>query len=198
LKYDFTSRIIGDIYIKKEEQNNTPLSHNIKYLPVDLGLQDIQKKDIIDSLENIKAKYIGLATHYCLEMLKEFDLKSLDTTINIVKTKYSNYLEDNDIEYIYNIIKSLLLDNTFLELISNSTYSKEQELIYNNDIKIIDLLIEKESRYIVIDYKTSKEVQQSHISQVNYYKKAISSIFNSIVDGYLVYLDQNKARIIKV
>ena len=198
LNYDFSKREIGQLYIDKDDNNLSKDIDFVEYTPLQLGLQNIQQKDTLDTKENIKAKYIGLATHYCLEMMRYFDKESLSKAIDITKAKYFNFLDSDDFIYIDKIISNLIVDKEFNSLISNNTYTKEQELIYENNIKIIDLLIKGKDSYIVVDYKTTNDIQQSHINQVKDYTKAISGIFHTNTIGYLVYLQKHKIQILKV
>ena len=76
---------------------------------------------------------------------------------------------------------------------------QEQALIYNEEIKVLDLLLYRNDRFIIVDYKTTTEVLYSHKTQVEHYKKAISEIFNiKNVDGYLVYLKEDSIEFFEV
>jgi exodeoxyribonuclease V beta subunit len=68
-----------------------------------------------------------------------------------------------------------------------------QSIIYNGEIKIIDLLLQKDNRYYILDYKTTKEELLEHKTQVNTYVEAIKDIVKSDeVEGYLLYLKPNE------
>jgi exodeoxyribonuclease V beta subunit len=197
LQNDFSTKQIGNIVITKNNLSNTT-NTNISYTPIQLGQQSITKQDKIETTTNLKAKYFGIATHYCLEIMKTFDTASLEYCINIVRSKYYNFLDENDILDMKNRILILIKNTQFQKLISNCIYYKEQELIFDNELKIIDLLIKKDDGYIIIDYKTTIEQSQSHIAQVLYYKKAISDIVNtSKIQCYIVYLHKNSIEIVK-
>jgi exodeoxyribonuclease V beta subunit len=113
--------------------------------------------------------------------------------------KYSNILEEKDFQGIKDRISLLIENREFIDLINNSIYTKEQELIFNDEIKIIDLLIQKENEYIIVDYKTTIAKQKSHEIQVLNYKKAIRDITNSKnIKSYIVYLFEDKSEIVLV
>ena len=190
---------LGEILVQKEIFLNNNTLEKLEYKALNLGKQKVSKKDTIESIENIKARYFGIATHYCLEMMKEFTCESLEVSINLVTTKYSNYLTENDIEDIKTRVLLLIANTNFQEFLKDSTYYKEQELIYNNELKIIDLLIQKENKVIIIDYKTTKTHQESHLNQVEYYKSAISSITSDLnIECFVVYLHKENIDIVSV
>ncbi|XPV54733.1 MAG: hypothetical protein ACNI3H_07445 [Halarcobacter ebronensis] len=119
--------------------------------------------------------------------------------INIVRNRYSNYLDENDIQNIKNRVSNLLVNSEFLVLVKEGNYSKEQSLIYKNELRIIDLLVEKDNKYYIFDYKTTKGELQEHVYQVSYYKKAIKDILASDeVYSYIVYLNEDVAKLKKV
>lgn len=176
-----------NLVINKDEKNI------VSYTPLDLGTQEKQiSKEKELEVDHLHAKYFGLATHYCLEMMTKFDENNLDYSMDLVQTRYSNYLSEDDFFDIKNRLRFLLNDITFKSLLENSMFISEQSLIYKEEIKIIDLLLFKEDCFYIIDYKTTKEELDEHKVQVSYYKKAIKEIFQtSNVKSYLVYLKPN-------
>lgn len=189
---------LGEFYIDRQISEKINENKIVQYKPLSLGYQDIKKDDQEQSIQDLKARYFGIATHYCLEMMDKFDIKSLNFSINLVKSKYSEYLDEENFNDIYERIKLLVSHQQFLDFIKNSTYTKEQELIYNNELKIIDLLIEKQDYFIIMDYKTTQEQHLSHKKQVEQYKEAIKNITNGKVKSYLIYLHPNKINLIEV
>ncbi|WP_417328320.1 RecB-like helicase [Halarcobacter sp.] len=197
---DLKPNILGEIVKSENKTKNYEKSSKVVYQALNLGKQD---KPI--SVENddeeytLHAKYFGIATHYCLEMMNSFDENSLSLAINIVRNRYSNYLDENDIQNIKNRVSNLLVNSEFLELVKEGNYSKEQSLIYKNELRIIDLLVEKDNKYYIFDYKTTKGELQEHVYQVSYYKKAIKDILASDeVYTYIVYLNEDMAKLKKV
>jgi exodeoxyribonuclease V beta subunit len=110
--------------------------------------------------------------------------------VDLSKQRFLGILSINDFQQITKSLESLFENNTFKELIKDAKYLKtEQPLIYNGEIKYLDLLIIKENEYIVVDYKTSKTHHDIYIKQVSTYKKAIKKITNnSNIKGYIIYL----------
>lgn len=197
---DLKPNILGEIVVSDNKTKNYEKTSKVLYQELNLGKQD---KPI--SVENddeeytLHAKYFGIATHYCLEMMNSFEEDSLQLAINIVRNRYSNYLDENDIQNIKIRVSNLLVNSEFISLVKEGNYSKEQSLIYKNELRIIDLLVEKDNKYYIFDYKTTKGELQEHIYQVSYYKKAIKDILASDeVYSYIVYLNEDMAKLKKV
>lgn len=190
----------GQVIQSTNASINYEKKEKVEYVPLDLGLQEKQiskEKDLDDN--RLHSKYFGIATHFCLEMMDDFTSNNLDYCLNLTKTRYSNYLNENDFKNIKNRITALLENKIFNELISNAKFITEQALVYKGEVKIIDLLLYKEEKYYIFDYKTTKEKSKDHISQVSYYKKAIKEILKSEeVFSYLIYLKENEVLIDEV
>ncbi len=183
---------IGNLYLSNSINESIELK-KVDYKALFLGKQELNIKKEREILNNdvLKAKYFGLATHYVLEMMSEFTKNSLAYALNLSKTKYFNYLDEFDFNKIEKIVNNLIENQKFKALIKNSKIVSEQALIYNEEIKILDLLLYKDDRFIIVDYKTTTEILASHKVQVSYYKKAICDIFNTKnVDTYLIYLNE--------
>ncbi|QKJ21766.1 RecB-like helicase [Poseidonibacter lekithochrous] len=192
--------IMGQIIESSNVSKNYEKIEKIDYSPMDLGVQDKQISKEKDNDGNmLYSKYFGIATHFCLEMMDEFSEKNLSYCIGLAKTRFSNYLNENDFIDIYNRISMLLNHNKFKEFIEDSEFITEQSLIYNGEIKIIDLLLKKDDTLYIFDYKTTKEKSIEHNNQVSFYKKAISEIFEtSNVSSYLIYLKEHEVLIDEV
>ncbi|MEV9594627.1 RecB-like helicase [Aliarcobacter butzleri] len=182
---------IGKIINSSNLVKNIEEKSIISYTPLNLGTQEKQITKEKELKENhLHSRYFGLATHYCLEMLNNFSFNDLKYTLNLAKTRFSNYLSDKDFIDIENRLSHLINNDFFKFLITNSVLTSEQSLIYKEELKIIDLLIFKDDTYYILDYKTTKEeLDEEHKNQVLYYKEAIKEIFKtSNVKSYLVYL----------
>ena len=188
---------IGKLYTKQSAINKNIELEKICYKPLNLGLQDKKIQQDIENKSNNKAKYFGIATHYCLEIMGNFTKKALNLAIKITKNKYANILDDSDFDDIYNRILKLIKNKTFKNIINNSKILKEQSLTFKKQIKIIDLLLKKNNYYIICDYKTTTNSKDEHISQIKQYQKAISNITNMTTKSYLIYLQKNKTEIIQ-
>jgi exodeoxyribonuclease V beta subunit len=192
-------QLLGQLYIDTNKISIINRKIEIQYQPLNLGQQtkNIQKDN--ENLENIKAKYFGIATHYCLEMMNKFDQDSLDKSFNIITNKYSDMLNNEDFDDIYNRIKLLINDTKFQMMVNNCEYFKEQTLIFDEHIKIIDLLLKQKDKYIICDYKTTIAQKDEHISQVQLYQKAIRNITKTDdVKAFVIYLQKEKITILEV
>ncbi|MCG3702335.1 RecB-like helicase [Aliarcobacter butzleri] len=182
---------IGKIINSSNLVKNIEEKSIISYTPLNLGTQEkqiVKEKELKEN--HLHSRYFGLATHYCLEMLNNFSFNDLKYTLNLARTRFSNYLSDKDFTDIENRLAHLINNGFFKFLITNSVLTSEQSLIYKEELKIIDLLIYKDDTYYILDYKTTKEeLDEEHKNQVLYYKEAIKEIFKtSNVKSYLVYL----------
>jgi exodeoxyribonuclease V beta subunit len=89
--------------------------------------------------------------------MNSFDLKSLSTSLTLVKNRYSSYLQNEDFLNIEKRVLKLIENQQFQEIVKNAKFNKEQALIYKNELKIIDLLAIKDDKYFIFDYKTTKD-----------------------------------------
>ncbi|WP_418186329.1 RecB-like helicase [Aliarcobacter lanthieri] len=191
---------IGNL-IQSQSLNTEKKLDKVSYSPLYLGKQEqkIVNEKGVEENELLKARYIGLATHYVLEMMSDFTISSMLYAINLSKARYSNYLDEIDFVKIERIVKNLVENNFFQELLSNSKIVHEQALIYKEELKIVDLLLFKDNCFYIIDYKTTRQILDEHKTQVTYYKKAISDIFiNQNVKAYLFYLKEDILDILEV
>jgi len=194
---DFPLKTIGSLHLtaKKKKQNES--LKTVSYTPLNLGYQDKTKKEKDSTTSNLKARYFGIATHYCLEMMKSFDTKSLEKSIFIVNNKFANILNEVELNDVYKRVELLISNDTFQNIVESKTFTKEQELMFDNEHKIIDLLVKTKDGYVVVDYKTTYEKSATHLVQVQKYVEAIKEITGqSNVKGYLVYLHKNDVELL--
>ena len=190
---------IGTLFIAPKKKTEQQKLESVEYTPLNLGYQEKTKKIDEDNASTLKARYFGIATHYCLEMMRSFDEISLQKVLSIVKNKYGQYLDEKEFEDLNTRIQLLIDNEQFQKIIDKSTFTKEQALMFNGEHKIIDLLVQNEDGYVIIDYKTSYEKSASHQIQVKNYVKAISDITqDEKVRGYLIYLHPKNVEILAV
>ena len=183
---------IGQLIISSDIKNEVESFEKIEFKPLPLGKQEKQLTQEEDKEYSVHAKYFGIATHYCLEMMNSFTMEALEKAMALTKTRYALYLNEKDLQDIYQRIVLLIEHEAFQSYLTGATFITEQALMYNNEIKIIDLLLQKEDTFYIFDYKTTKDEQPEHIQQVTHYKKAIQTIFNTQqVEGFLLYLKPN-------
>ena len=191
---------IGDLVASSNVSKNYDTVKKVSYQPLDLGIQEMQISKQKDTNEQrLYSNYFGIATHFCLEMMDNFTTKSLENSLLLVKNSYSNYLNNEDFYKIEKRIKALIENEEFKFFIENSTFISEQSIMYNDEVKIIDLLIQKDDCYYIFDYKTTKQASKEHEKQVREYKKAIKNIFDTQQDySYVIYLKNESVDIIKI
>ncbi len=195
---DFPLKKVGNLYLSPQKKIIQKSKEKVIYTPLNLGYQD-KTKNQDEKESNLKAQYFGLATHYCLEMMKEFTLNSLNISIHSTQKKYGTFLTNNEFDEIYNRVQRLVNDDVFQKLVENAKYVKEQSLIYNGEHKIIDLLIEKNGGYVVVDYKTTNEKSYHHNIQVQEYIEALKNIMpNKQLFGIIAYLTKEKIELVEV
>ncbi len=161
------------------------------------GVQEIEK---IEDEEDINSSSIifGTALHYTLEMMSEFRVENINKSIISTKNRYGLDLKEEEFEDIKARITNLILDKKFQNLLLDAKITKEQSLSFKGKFKQIDLLLEYKDSFLVVDYKSSKKSQSKHISQVRYYKNAISSITKNSTKGLIIYLLKDKIEFMEV
>jgi ATP-dependent exoDNAse (exonuclease V) beta subunit len=180
---------------KKKESIQTPTE--VTYSPLRLGLQEqkINKEEAYK--DDIYAINFGNALHYLLEILDGFDHEDLQNAYWAMKNRYEIVLKDGDAQKILQRVKRLLSYEPFCALIEGEI-TKEQPVIYNNELKQLDLLVAKEDKFIIIDYKSSAQIRSEHKKQVRHYHKAITEITNSPVEAYLCYIREDEIELVQV
>lgn len=122
-------------------------------------------------IESNKETTSGLDVHEVLEYLD-----------------FNNYMEDlanyELSDFIKNKIKELF-NMPFMEDIKNSKVYKEHEFYTDDSHGIIDLLIEKEDKFIIVDYKLKDISKPYYINQVKGYMDYIKNTTDKEVEGYL-------------
>ncbi|MCK9473503.1 RecB-like helicase [Sulfurimonas sp.] len=172
--------------------------HALEYKELYYGTQsDILELEKTQE-EDIKAINFGLAMHYMLEMLQEFDLQSIAHAKDMMLNKYGHILEDEEIQDISRRVKMLLQDEEFLSLIGKECY-REKAIRYKKNLKYIDLLVKIDSaKWNIIDYKSAISHQQEHLKQIGSYVKAIKEITGDDAEGYICYLLADGIKITKI
>jgi len=195
---DFQTQTLGTLHIAPHQTIYKESSTKISYTPQNFGYQEKEKSELEDK-DTIKARYFGIATHYCLEMMKTFDMKSLEKSFLLTLNKFINLLTKEQFNDIFSRIKLLIENEKFQSIVNNSNFTKEQSLMFENEHKIIDLLVQKDDSYVVVDYKTTLSQSYTHIEQVQKYVEAIKDIVKTDdVQGYIVYLHQENIELLEV
>ncbi|MCH9812511.1 MAG: hypothetical protein K0U47_01045 [Epsilonproteobacteria bacterium] len=172
-------------------------SRPLKYEKITLGLQEQKLKNEKELPQNFEAIQFGLALHYMLEILESFSIKTLNNAYWGMKNRYEMILGEDKCEQIKQRVTNLLHYKPFLALVKGTIY-KEQSIIYNKELKQLDLLIEQTNRWIIVDYKSSEQRQSEHVAQVLHYKKAIKKIVSKPVKAYLCYIREASIELIEI
>ena len=140
----------------------------------------------------------GLATHYMLEMMAEFEEEFIEDAYTAMKNRYLEILSEEATNDIKTRVTNLIKENDFKALVNSAKIYKELPLYYKDALKQVDLLVEREDDIVIVDYKTSSWRQKSHFEQVDGYIEAVKSITNKDVKGYLCYLKSDGIEVVKV
>lgn len=162
-----------------------------------VALQEVKTQDKDDL--DLGAIYFGNALHYTLEMCDKFDKNSLDTALKLSKNKYLKFIGEDAFDDIKKRILYLFSNEIFLQSIQNGEIYKEQPFKIANEIKQLDLMVEKDGKISIFDYKSSINFIDENVAQVEFYKDALSKIYkNKIVKASIIFLLKNECRILEV
>jgi exodeoxyribonuclease V beta subunit len=187
---------IGTIEIEKKEQKISKNEYCYKIISK-YGLQSKKSEEDISS-QSYKAIIFGNAMHYTLEMLGMFDIFELENALFHTKRKFGKMLLLSELEDIKRRIVRLLQNEEFQKLCIGAKIIKEATFCFNGEIKRIDLLLEQEDKLVIIDYKSSKNFSDKHLSQVSYYQKATAQITSKVAIAKIVYLLEDKIEILSL
>ena len=188
----------GELLINKNDK--TLLRQNIfEYQEPRVKKQEIIAKDSDRKKESdFEAINFGIATHYMLEMLDGFEKSSLKSAYEAMKNRYLDILGEIKINDIANRVNNLLTNKEFLKMLDSKNIYKELPLVFDNELKQIDLLLEDKDSIVIIDYKTSNEIQNEHIKQVSNYVNIIKKIKAKETKGYLCYLKRDEIKFVSI
>ena len=163
-------------YNKKRERFESETFEEVKRFNVSLiSEKRVNRKastnitDLLDKKTNDKLEF-GTLVHSYMERIDSVnDLN--DDTISIVKDAISKFFN-------HDIFKKDIINRYH-----------EYEFVYyegrNKCNGIIDLLLETNDEFIIIDYKLKDINKDSYVNQINEYKKYIKKISDKKVSGYL-------------
>ncbi len=165
-EYNFHKESKSDIfddgnYIEVNElDNNNLLIHKQSCSKENKKINSNREKQLLKA---------GINMHYVFET---FDFNKID---------YSN-ISDKEAKLIKQFIDTKILDNVI-------NIYKEYEFIFENDNVnvhgIIDLLLEYDDYYNIVDYKLKNIVDDEYIKQLNSYKDYLKRLSNKKVNIYL-------------
>ncbi len=167
------------------------------YKPISVGSQEKQRSEKSEEAKDLPSVHFGIAMHYMLELMGDFDLRMLDQAYWGMRNRFAAILDESEIEDIKTRIVRLMEDSQFRRL-TEGRCLHEQPLFYREELRVVDLLVEKEDRIIIIDYKSGGERRSEHRIQVQNYKEAISKIESKSVEGWICYLHREKIEWVQV
>jgi len=187
---------VGEVKeIKSKKDKVVP--KELKYEKISLGLQEQKIKKEKSKKDDFEAINFGIALHYMLEILDSFDNIHVENAYWAMKNRYEIFLEPNRCEEIKQRVENLLENQQFLSLIKGKVF-KEQPISFKGELKQLDLLVEHDDKWVIIDYKSSAKKQSEHMKQVLLYKNAITKIVDKNVEAYLCYVRNNEVEIVLV
>ncbi|MGH2266952.1 RecB-like helicase [Campylobacter taeniopygiae] len=172
-----------DLYEQKEEILPPALKEFEK-----VGLQEIDHNEKLDS----KEIYFGNAFHFFMQNLKLPYGENIESAYQNTKSKFRYFLDDKEFKTLFAIIKNLLNNKEFQNLLENKKLFKEQTLSFQGEIKRLDLLALDDKEAIIIDYKTSLAMEDKHKEQICEYKLAVDEILKKNSRAFVVYCLKDK------
>ncbi len=158
------------------------------------GRQEQPPRDKRENTFDYAAVLFGNALHYTLQQLSDFSVQSLPAAIACMQNRFGDMIDCAAVE---TRVRALLRDDTFLQL-TRGTVMKEKAIICDKKVKQLDLLVEKENEFVIIDYKSSKQGQASHKSQIIEYMNLIEKASDKKACGYICYLLDDSITLLRV
>ncbi len=193
---ELTPSTWGTLEVKPRAEKPIPVEKVLHYEGVKFGRQDEGLRPIKEATHDYAAVQFGLALHYTLEMMGEFTPQSLVSALESTRNRYGAVVHPGALCEIEKRITNLIEDPQFCMLIQGRYY-KEQMIRHNGNIGVIDLLVERNGRWVIIDYKSGREEELKHQEQIGRYASAIQSIKGESVEGYVCYLMEDRCEWVK-
>ena len=195
-RLELSSCEIGQIYVKQSVEKEEP-NKVIVHTPHKYGSQEVVTLNEENEPSDIQAISFGIAMHYMLEMLSSFHPSSLSDAYTSLTNRYTKLLDEKALSDIYQRVEMLLASKDFVALLEGAKCYKEQPLFYQEARYQIDLLLEYKDKIVVIDYKSSRTLQEKHQVQVAKYQEALHQIYGMPVEGYICYLGAQRCELVK-
>lgn len=163
----------------KELKSKEKSLKTLEYKKIDIETNTFEKRKASSNISEIISKSVanniklGNSIHEKLEFTNLFEIESEIEKASGIEKKA-----------LINIKNSNVLDNMI-------NYYPEFQFKYIDEFElngIIDLLIEKNDCFIIVDYKLNSIDKPEYVNQVNTYMKYIKQASNKKVDGYLLSL----------
>lgn len=145
----------------------------------------------------MEARLFGQALHEALEWMPAFEPSWVVPALLRLRGRYGA-LGEMAWKGLEKRIKGLVAHPEFVALVGEGVVHKEQPLMYQGEQKQVDVLVERDNKVIVIDYKSGRTGEEGHKKQVLAYKEAVASIVHKPVEAWLFYVGENQIEIISL
>ena len=183
-----------DLYIKNIDLNNIGLTKEYNFIKksnIFANLNEINEKIEVNELEfnieKIEEKHFSKSIHKLISKEEKKNIefgKVFHSILENIDFKNPNYCGLSN--YQRKKVEKLINNDIFNDFIH---IYKEYEFIYTVENEeyhgIIDLLVEYENEFKIIDYKLKDITDEAYLNQLNGYKNYIESITNKPVEIYL-------------
>lgn len=187
-KLALTPTNIGSFPIGKVDLEKEPTKYIANSVKEEhFGRQTEIIKELSFAPKDIDAINTGLAVHYAIEVLGEFDRNNLRFAIEATSNHFANLV---DMQIVRNKLEMLIENDQFMALISGAKVYKELPFRLNKELIRVDMLLAKNDELIVVDFKTG-QFASDHQKQVSKYIEKISKISSKKICGYIVYMQEN-------
>lgn len=151
------------------------------------GYQDEKGSSSKETAHNYAAIEFGIALHYTLEMMGSFEQSAVENALESMRNRHGATLEEEAIRDIQQRVRRLIGDEQFEQLTRGECF-REQMIRHNGSLGIIDLLVQYENGWVIIDYKSGRDGEEKHREQVQWYVNALRAFGYDEVCGYLCYV----------
>jgi len=193
---ELTSSARGVLEIKSRHTEPTIVPKASNFKALEFGRQEESVRSLKEATHDYAAVQFGLALHYTLEMMGDFDSSSMKSALESSRNRYGATLHAGAMEEIEKRVSRLIEDEVFKHLTQGVRY-KEQMIRHKGNLGVIDLLVEQENGWVIIDYKSGREEDEKHQDQIARYREAIRSSTGRDAQGYLCYLLEDRVEWIK-
>jgi len=196
---ELTQQSRGKIAVEHQDTSGKSVPRALPYQALRFGTQTelLVSEEEREENHDHHAIDFGLALHYTLEMMADFTQDALKEALKSTLNRYGSHLDKDDFRKIEERIAVLLSNEQFRRLCRGRLH-REKPISYKGELRYIDLLVEYEGEWSVIDYKSAISHREAHRKQVSYYKNAITAITGEPVKGYLCYLLDDGVKIVRI
>ena len=157
---------------------------------------DVKESNVCNEVLN--NKHFSKSTNKLFTIKEKENMKLGNTIHEIMESiDFNNPILSNVDKKYVSFVESFLNEDILKDTIN---YYKEYEFIYESDNTlyngIIDLLLEKDNEYVIIDYKLNDIKDVNYVKQLNGYRNYIENITNKKVSMYLYSIVKRELKVI--